>query len=185
MKYFAILLLLLTLQSQVWADSQHAHVHGNARAGLILDGNTLVLEIESPAANILGFEYQPKSASELELYNVSDDQLKRVESVVTVSDNCSLVDAAITWPFDIDAHRDEHDHDEHDHDEEHHSSHELHNDISLSYQWQCVQANKIELQFNVFETFKGFEKLVVEWIAFNHQKSQVLGRQSTRLVLEP
>lgn len=42
----------------------HAHEHGVARLNLALEAGRLELELETPAANLLGFEHQPRTPKE-------------------------------------------------------------------------------------------------------------------------
>lgn len=41
-----------------------AHQHGVATLDVVVEGNTLQLELSSPADNLLGFEHAPKTAAE-------------------------------------------------------------------------------------------------------------------------
>ncbi|MBF7730896.1 DUF2796 domain-containing protein [Pseudomonas sp. N040] len=65
----ALPLTLLPLAAAVADDHQHGsldkHQHGVASLNLALDGNTLEIELESPAMNILGFEHAPSSPADL------------------------------------------------------------------------------------------------------------------------
>lgn len=45
-------------------NEQRAHVHGLASLAVVVNGNTLHIEFDSPAANILGFEHAPASRQE-------------------------------------------------------------------------------------------------------------------------
>ena len=50
------LLLPLFLIAKVHAEE--AHIHGLATLTLALEGNSLEIEFESPAANLVGFEHR-------------------------------------------------------------------------------------------------------------------------------
>lgn len=61
---------------------QHgAHVHGIAALNLAFEGNEVQIELDSPAANIVGFEHVPSSA---------DDQAALDEAVATLEDGDKL-----------------------------------------------------------------------------------------------
>ncbi len=60
-------LLLASTACPGFADEmeQHgAHVHGEARLDLVLDGNTLAADLESPADSLVGFEHPPRNIDE-------------------------------------------------------------------------------------------------------------------------
>jgi hypothetical protein len=42
----------------------HAHVHGQARLDVVIDGEQLVLTLASPLDSIVGFEHAPKTAAQ-------------------------------------------------------------------------------------------------------------------------
>ena len=45
-------------------SAQHAHVHGDARLQVAVDGERLTLEFESPLDNLVGFERAPRTDKE-------------------------------------------------------------------------------------------------------------------------
>ena len=51
------------------APAQQAHLHGIAKLTLVLEGDALEISLESPAANIVGFEHQA----------ISEKHIKAVE----------------------------------------------------------------------------------------------------------
>lgn len=46
------------------ALAQGAHVHGHATLNIAIEQNTVQMELEAPAADIVGFEHAPQSAEE-------------------------------------------------------------------------------------------------------------------------
>jgi hypothetical protein len=57
----------------VYADSKYkqldAHEHGIANLNVVQDGNELIIEFISPAANIVGFEHEPATEQDREAIN--------------------------------------------------------------------------------------------------------------------
>ncbi len=113
------------------------HVHGEAELFIALQGKQVLLELESPADNILGFEYQPSSEKEKSLLKNSLETLSKYTSLVALKQGgCEQTKVNIESPFEThhgDEHNDEHhsshDKDHHDkHSEEHHGSHEHHDE---------------------------------------------------------
>ena len=55
------------LFSAIQAGEHHhhdAHVHGVAHLNVALEGNDLYIELTSPAANIVGFEHDPRTQNQ-------------------------------------------------------------------------------------------------------------------------
>ena len=46
------------------AQQQHAHVHGQIKLDVAVDGPTVVIDMASPLDNIVGFERAPKTDAE-------------------------------------------------------------------------------------------------------------------------
>lgn len=62
-RLFALMLLFST--SCAFAGAGHgAHVHGTASLDVAIDGNTLSIDLDTPADNLLGFEHAPRSAAD-------------------------------------------------------------------------------------------------------------------------
>ncbi len=60
------------------ATSHHAaHVHGQVQAQVVVDGNTLLVELQMPLDSLLGFEHRPRSAAEQQAANDALDRLKK------------------------------------------------------------------------------------------------------------
>ncbi len=133
------------------AISAEKHVHGEAEMFIAIENKQVLIELESPADNILGFEHEPKTKEQHKLLDNSIDKLKSYTSLISFSAGaCKQVDVEVKAPFEDhhgeeDGHHEHHDgehghdkHDEHKHDkhddehghEEHkeHAGHEDHED---------------------------------------------------------
>ena len=42
-------------------EQHQAHVHGEATLHVVVEGNTVEIELQSPAMNLLGFEHSPET----------------------------------------------------------------------------------------------------------------------------
>ena len=95
-----------------------SHQHGEAHLDIALDGNELVLSFTSPAANIVGFEYEPKTDKERQKVSDAKQFLLDAESWLGVpaAAGCTLKEATFTASAE--------DHDDHDHDHEKHDDHD-------------------------------------------------------------
>lgn len=85
------------------AHEPGAHVHGQAVLRVVVDGNTLSAELESPLDNILGFEHAPGSAQEQQAVTLAVTALRKPGGILlpTPAAQCtlqqvSLASAALT-----------------------------------------------------------------------------------------
>ena len=105
-----------------------SHEHGSALLNVAIDGNTLIIELESPWNNLIGFEHEPRTEEQHELVDNAMEQLNEAESLFAFNGTeCAIADAMIESTLGEDDHHDdehgdEHHDDEHkdDHDDEHH-----------------------------------------------------------------
>lgn len=194
---------------------QHgAHVHGQANAFVVLEGRNLSVVLESPAANIVGFEHRANTPEQRSIVLAAQETLAQGERVLKVrggdcqlnlaeSDVSQLLreDAEPNTLKDHDHHghhsANKHDDKEHQntrkkshqHSEQKHDTHPAaesdkkhshhghghehkhkhgeysHADISVNYEFDCAQPERIErLEFTAFEAFPGLEKITAQWI---------------------
>ena len=74
------------------AQQQHAHVHGQLKLDVAVDGPTVVIDMESPLDNIVGFERAPKTDAEKKTDEDAVAQLRAADKlfVVDPAANCKL-----------------------------------------------------------------------------------------------
>jgi hypothetical protein len=172
---------------------QHgAHVHGIAALNLALEGDELHVELDSPAANIVGFEHVPSSAADHAALDKAvamlrdADQLFRFNSAA----GCQMEKVMVTSALldeDHNGHRHEdHAHEAHGHDEHGHEAHgdehgheehrgDSHSDIDAVYHFECDQPTRLQqLTVELFDAFPGMEKLDVQYIIENKQGAAAL-----------
>ena len=153
---------------------QHeAHVHGEAKLNILIDGTTLVFELKTPALNVLGFEHKPKNEREKEKLNKASELLSTYTNVISIPDlNCEQTQVEIVPPYsdnhtDEDyGHDEEHEHDDtHGNDEEHEHHKEGHSEYYLSYSLTCNDIDRLEyIEVRLFDNFEGFENIEATWI---------------------
>src|SRR5690606_41437008 len=79
-------------------DPLQAHVHGEARLDVALEGRLLELELHGPAVNFLGFERAPANAREQPRLNAVRDYLAQPEKAFALQPayaRCTLQPAAV------------------------------------------------------------------------------------------
>jgi hypothetical protein len=154
---------------------QHdAHEHGAAMLGLAQEGNTLQIELDSPAFNILGFEYAPGTAEEKETLVSAINVLNSGERLFSFpkSAKCSLVDSDVHSNLLESELDDEHEaHDDHDHDEVH-DEHKGHSDLEVVWSFNCLSPDDLkEIEITLFSEFKNLTDLDVDYITNTGQGS--------------
>lgn len=201
MNKLLLLLLLQIFAVDLTAESFSAHTHGEATLLMVYDQDRLQLELETPAANILGFEHAPKNKDQKERYKKALQVLNSPAELFTIKPECSLDGSEIEAPFaearhadkphaKVEDHAAEHkEHDNHDHDEgheEHHDNdHQEHEDFIVRYEWVCKSAKELKVTLNLFAHFPGFEKITAQWIAYDKQNSVIANKANTLIEIAP
>jgi hypothetical protein len=74
------------------AQQQHAHVHGQLKLDVAIDGPTVVIDMESPLDNIVGFERAPKTDAEKKTVEAAIAQLRAADKLFAIDPaaNCKL-----------------------------------------------------------------------------------------------
>ena len=106
-----------------------SHEHGQALMSLVIDGNKLVMELESPWMNLIGFEHSPETEDQKQLLANALGMLGTPATLFNLPENadCELLDVVRHDDFGMhdDEHASDEGHDEeHDHSEEHASNEE-------------------------------------------------------------
>ena len=74
------------------AQQQHAHVHGQLKLDVAVDGPTVVIDMESPLDHIVGFERAPKTDAAKKPVEAAGPQRRAADKlfVVDPAANCKL-----------------------------------------------------------------------------------------------
>ena len=127
----ALVALLATPAFAESAREMDAHEHGVGELNIAVDGDTVAMEFHAPGADIVGFEYEAKSAEDRATIDVAVAVLAKPLDlfVFPVEAECSVTKASAGLESEED--HDEHDdHDDHaegeNHDEHGHDDHENH-----------------------------------------------------------
>ncbi len=157
----------MTLAAGANEHREHAaHVHGVGQLNAVLDGTTLEIELDSPAANIVGFEHAPRNDAEHARYKQVFAQLHQGEAlfVLPVAADCRLDSVNLTeeGAADPEAKAEHH----HDDDEAEHS----HSDINGYYRFRCAKPEALNaIEVRLFERFPATKSLEVQTIGPNGQ----------------
>ncbi|WP_277589694.1 DUF2796 domain-containing protein [Pseudomonas chlororaphis] len=159
-------------------DHEHgslgAHEHGVARLNAALDGQTLELELESPAMNLVGFEHAASTDADKAKVAAVRAQLEKPLALFSLppAAGCVVVQQELESPLFGDKPED---HDE-DHDDAKsaggHEHHHEHSEIHAHYQFTCATPGALKnLDLaGVFKTFPATQKIQVQLISPSGQQ---------------
>lgn len=144
-----------------------AHEHGVAKLNAVLDGNTLELELDSPAMNLVGFEHAASSDADKAKVAAVRQQLEQPLQLfgLAAAAGCKDDAQALESPLFGTAPKADDDGDEHEHGHEH-------SDIGAHYQLTCANPDKLA-QIDLAPLFKAFpatQKINVQLIGPKGQK---------------
>lgn len=170
----ALLALVVTAPAVVAETRQHdAHEHGKGLLAIAVDGDALLIELEVPAVNVVGFEHTPRTDEQHRLVDEAVAALRQAEKlfVPSVSAQCAAEQVTVAL-FGEDTQHDEH----HDHGAESadaHAAHEdegTHSELHAQYYFHCANAERLQdIVVNVFEHLRDVQELVVQAITASSQ----------------
>ena len=176
---------------------QHgAHVHGLAELTVVIEGNILEINLQSPGANIVGFEHRATTTEQIRAVEKAKTALEAAAKLfVFIGNSCQLLraDADVTAIVKPVAHQQHKNHREHSHEHEHEHEHEhknepgkedTHSEITAFYRFNCQQDSTLTaIGVNLFEHFPAIEELHVMWIANNQQGAVTLKAKSNTMYI--
>ena len=144
-----------------------AHEHGVAKLNAVLDGNTLELELDSPAMNLVGFEHMASTDADKAKVAAVRQQLEQPLKLFALASaaGCKEDQQELESPLFGDAAKADDDGDEHE------KGH-VHSDINAHYQLTCATPEKLT-QIDLAPLYKAFpatQKINVQLIGPNGQK---------------
>ncbi|WP_373974301.1 DUF2796 domain-containing protein [Chitinibacter sp. SCUT-21] len=99
-RLIAVACMAIPLLSIAKEHSHGAHVHGAAEIDVAIDGKTLLITLESPADNLLGFERAPKTDAEKAKLKTVTEQLNKAELLFApaATAQCKAAAPVVTMP---------------------------------------------------------------------------------------
>jgi hypothetical protein len=204
----ALASLMLTLPSvHANASELDAHEHGSANLDIAIDTSTIEMRFESPAVNIVGFEYATEDEQQLLLINKAKSNLSNFDLIYgLVGDvSCQTVKSSAKWVTEHEAGHDDHDdheagHDDHDDHEagqddhdDHEAGHDDHGEVAKAehaefiaeYRLECNQLNNLAaIDVKMFEFFPAIEDLDVQVVYSQGQIKYELDANNTLIKLD-
>ncbi|WP_020506347.1 DUF2796 domain-containing protein [Lamprocystis purpurea] len=169
-----------------------AHEHGVGSLTLALDGKEMEIELESPAANLVGFEHAPKDDAQRAALERAVALLKDGERLFSFpkAAGCRLTAASVSSSLLGHEPAEKADHEDHkahaeapsaaaDHDAEH----ESHADLDADYDFECTHPEKIDqVEVGLFAAFPATERLKVQYVTARGQGGAELTKAQPRIV---
>jgi hypothetical protein len=155
-------------------DHEHgslsAHEHGVGRLNAALDGQTLELELESPAMNLVGFEHAATSDADKAKVAAVRAQLEKPLALFNLptAAGCVVASQELESPLFGGKPDADDDHDEDAKDEHHHD----HSEIHAHYHFTCATPGALKTLdlANIFNTFPPTQKIQLQLIGPSGQQ---------------
>ena len=160
---YAVMISVFSLSAPAAAQNpfsdthtQSAHVHGVAHLAVAVDAQIIVMDLEMPLVNLVGFEHQPANDLEKKAFSNASQTLTQVDKLFKLSAaaGCTLTSKTIEMPtFEQDAHQ----------------------DVDARYQYHCTSIAELRsLKVILFDTFKHIETLKTIYIDDERQLAKTL-----------
>ena len=189
MKYFfAYTFCVFYFLFECYAQSSlDAHVHGEAELNIVFEGQKLLVELESPSFNLVGFEHEPKTLEQKNLVKKTIELLENFKSVANLSEeaSCNIIDTKVSTSMKgVEEGLGEHHEDEHHEDEHQHSEKEIHSEFFATYFLTCTRPENLKsIELKLFSTFGLMEEVDVQMISQGRQDFAELNSENPNLNL--
>lgn len=179
---------------------QHgAHEHGVAHLNVAVEGNRLIVEFSSPAANIVGFEHHPQTQAQKDAVKDAIRKLEAAEMLLRLPPgaNASLAKLVVHTDIEGDSGGESdagHSHEPakghgkeespgSDHQQEKDHDHEHHSDFKTEYQFLCRQPEKLaHMEVLLFRVFPAIERIKVQVLTGTKQSALELTAKDNRIL---
>ena len=194
----SLLPLAIALAAAIALPGQAAgpHQHGVGMAQLVLADSGFEIELTLPAADLVGFEHQPRNDGEraavalaIALLEAPDNlfspskaagcsgKLLAIDSPLLVADSAAVTQAktaAAQTPATDDDHHHDHDHDAH-------PAGADHSDLLAHYQFSCSAMSELEsIELRLFSSLKGLTQVELQWLSADASGTTTLTPQQPR-----
>jgi hypothetical protein len=157
----ALMLMLLALPALAPAH-QKAHVHGQAKLEIVVDGQVLAIALESPLDGIVGFEHPPRTAAQKQAATQALAALKDPARLFTLpaAAGCRAEATEVSAPV-----------------LEGQASQDGHGDLQARWTFRCAAPEKLAgLEQGLFAAFPRLARLEVQAAGPKGQRKQSLKR---------
>ena len=193
-------MLLATTASAEEKRGAEAHEHGHGEFRMAIEDDHATIEIEVPAADIVGFEHAPSTAAQRAAMADAAAILSRPDILFAIPEGAGCAIGQVEIGFGATGgHRHEHggeehgdedekDHDDHagdDHAEDEHEGEETHSEVTAHYRLACENPAAIDrIEFGYFDAFPDAEELEVVVLSAAGQSAGEVERDETVFGIE-
>jgi len=154
-----------------------AHVHGAGRLGIVIEGNTVSLELDTPAHDVLGFEHAPRTAQQKAALETAVAKLKDASKVfrLTPAADCrpTKAEAGLEQPEAAQSGK-----------EGDKGGNGGHGDFSGTFVFECGAIGKLTaIELGYFAAFPDAAKLAITIVTAKGQASREATRAAPRIDL--
>ena len=154
------------------AQAQRAHVHGQVKLDVVIDGPTVVINMDSPLDNFVGFERAPRSDAEKLAADSAIAQLRAADQLFKIDPtaNCKLGPVTLRSAA-LGLGKTEGD------------AAEGHADLDGTFAFNCTNASAAKfIDIGLFDAFKGPRQIEAQIASPQGQFKRTLKRPAERLV---
>ena len=146
------------------------HTHGEGKLQILQAGSEWQFVLQLPAADVLGFEYAPSTASEKKRYEETQKVFLRFEDIFTLSNTCELLDTTLESPWEV---ANEH---------EGHAHRNTHSDFRVAYLLSCQGPVK-RIEMTGFSHWPSLQHVNAIWVTNKGQGAlEITPSQPTLLI---
>lgn len=154
------------------AQSQPAHVHGQIKLDVVVEGPTVVITMASPLDNFVGFERAPRNDDEKKRVEEAVAKLRAADTLLTIdpAGNCKLGPVELRAPaLGLDA-------------APAGAPSAGHADLDATFAFNCASAAATKfIDVGLFTAFKGPRQIEVQIAAPQGQFKRTLKRPNARI----
>ena len=181
---YALIAATFALSLPVIADEHRElgpHEHGVGQLNIAVEGKRVLMELEVPGADIVGFEHEASTNEQKAAVSKAKTTLKGALKVfeLPAEAKCELAEAKVAVEAE------EHDHDAGGHENAKHEGKEEeghHSEFHAAYAIDCAAPEKLTgIQFRYFELFAGARKLDINLVTDKGQNHYEVMRESPKL----
>ena len=146
------------------------HTHGEGKLQILQAGSEWQFVLQLPAADVLGFEYAPSTASEKKRYEETQKVFQRFDDIFTLSNTCELLDITLESPWEV---ANEH---------EGHAHRNTHSDFRVAYLLSCQGPVK-RIEMTGFPHWPSLQHVNTIWVTNKGQGAlEITPSQPTLLI---
>lgn len=180
--YASCLTVIFAMSTNVLAEEQMeqhgAHEHGVASLSIAVGDKGLEIMLESPAANLFGFEHAASTAEENQKLSDIKAKLEAADELFSINaeTECALKDAEVVSALLGNA-----DQEEGENSAAEQKGEDAHNDVDATWSYVCTKPAELkEIAVKLFTAFpNGFQKIKAEWVTDKGASAQELDKDDT------